>query len=197
MSTHKDGILERARALPRSVEPQRDLWDDIEAELDCSPEQTAPVIWRPRLVAAAAVMLAVTAALSFWLGGSLNTTEWVTSPIATSPTIPSPTISPITRDLPNRFGPHYAMAPSFNQARRDLAIDVAAQLEQLSPATRVLVEQNFMLINRALDEINAALTGDPNNDMLQQLLASTYTEEVLLLGEIDALTRYIREGTEI
>ena len=58
MSTHKDGILERARALPRSVEPQRDLWDDIEAELDCSPEQTAPVIWRPRLVAAAAVMLA-------------------------------------------------------------------------------------------------------------------------------------------
>jgi hypothetical protein len=59
------------------------------------------------------------------------------------------------------------------------------------------VEQNFILINRALDEINAALTGDPNNDMLQQLLLSTYSEEVLLLGEIDALTRYIREGTEI
>lgn len=192
MSTHKDGILERARALPRSVEPQRDLWDDIEAALDGSPDRTAPVIWRPRLVVAAAVMLAVTAALSFWLGGSLSTTERVT-PIATSPT----TTSPITRDVPNRFGPHYAMAPSFNQARRDLAIDVADQLEQLSPESRVLVEQNFILINRALDEINDALTGDPNNDMLQQLLLSTYTQEVLLLGEIDALTRYIREGTEI
>ena len=36
MSTPKDTILERARALPRSVEPYRDLWDDIEAagELD-------------------------------------------------------------------------------------------------------------------------------------------------------------------
>lgn len=202
MSTHKDGILERARALPRSVEPQRDLWDDIEAALDGSPDRTAPVIWRPRLVVAAAVMLAVTAALSFWLGGSLSTTERVT-PIATSPTTTSPTAtspittSPITRDVPNRFGPHYAMAPSFNQARRDLAIDVADQLEQLSPESRVLVEQNFILINRALDEINDALTGDPNNDMLQQLLLSTYTQEVLLLGEIDALTRYIREGTEI
>ena len=72
MSTSKDTILERARALPRSVEPYRDLWDDIEANLDRNNE---PTIWRPRLAAAAAVMFAVTSALSFWLGGVVNTPE--------------------------------------------------------------------------------------------------------------------------
>ncbi len=181
MNTPKDKILERARALPRSVEPYRDLWPDIESELDRAP---APSIWRPRLAAAAAVMFAVTSALSFWLGGVVNTTE----PLQ---------VAPINPEMLNHFGPRYAMGPSFSQARMDLSISVADQLEQVSPETRVLVEKNFDVINRALSEINAALAADPDNDMLQQLLMSTYTEELLLLGEIDALTRYVREGTEI
>ena len=80
MSTPQDSILERARALPRSVEPERDLWDGVEAELNRSREETAPVIWRSRWAAAAAVVLAVTAALSFYLGGALNPTEFEASP---------------------------------------------------------------------------------------------------------------------
>ncbi len=181
MSTRKDTILERARALPRSVEPYRDLWDDIEAKLDRPNEAT---IWRPRLAAAAAVMFAVTSALSFWLGGVVNTPE----PMQ---------VAAVDPEVFNRFGPRFAMGPSFSQARTDLSISVADQLEHVSPETKIVVEQNLNDINRALDQINAALSGDPDNNMLQQLLMSTYTEELVVLGEIDALTRYVREGVEI
>lgn len=89
------------------------------------------------------------------------------------------------------------MGPGFGQARMDLSISVADQLEQVSPATRVLFEQNLELIEDTVYEINTALRGNPDNDLLQQLLLSTYTEELLLLGEMDALTQYIKEGTEL
>lgn len=181
MSTPKDTILERARALPRSVEPYRDLWAGIESELD---RPNASTLWRPRLAAAAAVMFAVTSAFSFWLGGVMNTSE----PMQ---------VAPVNPEVFNRFGPRFAMGPSFSQARTDLSISVANQLERVSPETKIVVEENLSDINRALDQINAALAGDPDNNMLQQLLMSTYTEELVVLGEIDALTRYVREGVEI
>ncbi len=105
--------------------------------------------------------------------------------------------APLIGILMDRFGPRFAMGPSFSQARTDLSISVADQLERVSPETKIVVEQNLNDINRALDQINAALSGDPDNNLLQQLLMSTYTEELVVLSEIDALTRSVREGVEI
>ena len=182
MSTEEDSILQRARALPRSGEPERDLWSKIEAALDRSSAAAEPLIRHPWLMAAG-VVLVLTSAVSFWLGGVMNTSE--------------PQLAPINGDMLNRFGPRYSMGPGFGQARMDLSISVADQLEQVSPATRVLFEQNLELIEDTVYEINTALRGNPDNDLLQQLLLSTYTEELLLLGEMDALTQYIKEGTEL
>ena len=181
MSTPKDDILKRARALPGSVEPYRDLWPEIESALDRTPE---PTIWRPRLAAAAVVMFAATSALSFWLGGVVNTSE----PMQ---------VAQVDPEVFNRFGPRHGMGPSFSQARMDLSISVANQLERVSPETKVVIEQNLSDINRALTEINAALSGDPDNNMLQQMLMSTYTEELVVLSDIDAMTRYVDDGVEI
>jgi hypothetical protein len=181
IETATDPILAKARGLVDAIEPERDLWMRIEPHLTAHGGSRG---WRPQLAAAAGLLVVVTAAVSFWLGGVLNTPE----PLR---------VAELDTAMFNRFGPGFVMGPDFSQTRMDLSISVADRMQGLAPETRAVVAANLQDISRALDEINAALVGDPGNHLLQQLLMSTYTEELMVLREIDALTRSTSEGIEI
>ena len=81
--------------------------------------------------------------------------------------------------------------------KAELMVGYQEELEKTSPETREIVERNMVTIALAISEINAALKEDPNNYLLQRMLATTYTNELRLLQETQKLSQSVRQRTEI
>ncbi|MEE9253445.1 MAG: hypothetical protein V3U43_00775 [Pseudomonadales bacterium] len=164
------------------MEPQRDLWPAIRARAasELQPGRRWP---QTRFAVAALVLICVTSAVSFWVGRS-------GAPFAQSPVSAA-------HDGVARFGRHFTLGPNYVQARTDLSLTLESELARMAPTTRSIVLANLASIEQGLAQLNLALTGNPNSVMLQQMLLSAYTEELVLLREVNGLARTVRERTEI
>ncbi len=158
-------VLTEARALPRSVLPERELWTGIVSRL---PSMTAAATddhtratraergpsWRlpgwGRLAAAVALVL---------FGAALGT-MWG------------------RRTTPSGFAAEQAR---YTAASGELARQLAANPGVIAPATRAAVERNLAIIDRAIGEAEAALAADPGNTPLEQMLVSRYEQRLALL----------------
>jgi hypothetical protein len=171
MSDEQDDLelLRRARALDRDVEPRRDLWPEIHAELAAT---VAPGRrWVAPLALAASLLVGVTALTMLWQ-----------SP---GPEVVNDPVVPVGLD------------PALVQTRADLLVSLDAELERMSPESRAAVAESLQDIDRALAAIHAELEDHPNSELLLGLLVSTYTDQILLLGEMDGMARTIGERTEL
>ena len=65
--------------------------------------------------------------------------------------------------------------------------DFASRLERLDPATREVVEANLQVIPGALSRIEGALAADPEDTVLQDLLMSTYRQELDYMGRVNQM----------
>lgn len=170
----------RLSGLPRSVEPSRDLWAGIEKELRAgsAPHRRHAGRW----AAAAGVAGLSLGILVMW---SLNREQApVTARNATAPsTQPAPAPMQATPGQPG-----YSFVPASTEAvRQKLHAQVMARLATLPPATRTKVEANLLLIKNAVNEIQSALAKDPGNALLQELLVSTYQNEIDTLVNVQTL----------
>jgi hypothetical protein len=154
-------------ALPRAIEPPRDLWPGVEARL--SAEHEAPS-WRGerggrRLLAAAAVAVVLGGSLVVGkLGGSRRGEDLVAAPArSTSAEAPVPT------------------PPEWTAATEELLRALDASGDGLDPATREVVARNLEIIDEAVREIRAALDADPQNAGLQKLLTAEYRRRSALM----------------
>ena len=171
-----DSLLEQARELPSSVEPPEDLWPEIRARV---AQGYTPSRWpQARYAAAALVLICITSGVSFWLGR-------VGAPVESGEIVAA------------QFGRHYTLGPEFVKARSDLSVSLEFEVARMTPETRRVVAENLATLEEALGQINVALTGNPNNVMLQRMLLSAYTDELFFLREVNGLARNVREGTEI
>ncbi len=176
----RDTLLEQARALPSSVEPPGDLWPAIRAR---AAQTQSRAHWpQARYAVAALVLICITSGVSFWLGrvGA-----------------PAPSAAITTQSMTVHFGRHHTLGSEFVRARSDLNVALELELVRMTPETRSVVVTNLATLEEALSQINVALTGNPNNVMLQRMLLSAYTEELFFLREVNGLARSVREGTEI
>jgi uncharacterized membrane protein YdfJ with MMPL/SSD domain len=161
-------------ALPRSIEPGRDLWPAIEARLE-SREVRGGRRWL--WPAAAAVLLVV--------GSSLIT--------ATLLRDDEPLVArraPADRALSYAaasFGPGQALGPAYEVARQDLTRTLSARIDRLPPDARRQVEKNLAEIRRASAEINAALELSPGDPLLEELLLNAYQDELAVLASVNQL----------
>ncbi|MEE4300000.1 MAG: hypothetical protein V2J24_11215 [Pseudomonadales bacterium] len=89
-----------------------------------------------------------------------------------------------TASLPRALGGRAALGAGFLQVRQELSTDFASKLEALDPATRDVVETNLKVIHGALTRIESALAGNPEDAVLQDLLMSTYRQELDYLGRV-------------
>ena len=138
-----------------------------------------PAGWpRVRYAAAALVLICITSGVSFWLGRAGAPSESAEIVAA-------------------HFGRHYTLGPEFVQARSDLSVALEFELARMTPESRRVVAANLATLEKALSQINVALTGNPNSAMLQRMLLSAYTDEMFFLREVNGLVRNVREGTEI
>jgi hypothetical protein len=160
--------------LPRSIEPERDLWPSIEARLE-PREQRAGRRWL--WPAAAAALLVV--------GSSLITATLLRDdePLVARRAPADGEVSYAAA----AFGPGQTLDPAYETARQDLARTLAARIDRLPPDARRQVEKNLAEIRRASTEINAALELSPGDPLLEELLLNAYQDELAVLASVNQL----------
>ena len=173
------------REMPQSIEPARDLWPGIEAQLGELPEGAAsggtvparrrgqPLRW----LAAAAMLASV--ALGVWIGRSLLPgTAGIGTPQVSANRTAVPPLAPTALDAA------YVSDPRYQQQRAELVRALQARLATLPPGERDKVTASLEAIEKAKADLEQALGHDPSNALLQELLVNTYQDEMRVLTDV-------------
>lgn len=168
------------RDLPQDLDPARDLWPQIEAQI-ASPAGAgqAPAAAAPsrraaatplRWLAAAAMVACL--AIGVWLGRSV---------------LPGAGPAPLSGAVRPAAGPTpvaWVTDPRYQRAHEDLMRALGAQLASLPPASRAKVLSSLAAIRQAKQQLESALGRDPGNALLQELLVNTYQDEMRVLTDV-------------
>ncbi len=166
-------LVERARALPREAEPERDLWLGIRNRIEMSraPEPARARVWRARVQVP---VWAASAAAALLLATSIGTGLWLGRP----PSLDDPAaVRALADSLRARDG--------MSDMRQDLLALLGERSEQLPPEVVAAVEKNLAEIDRAIAEIHLAFEEHPSNAALQFLLAEAYRREADMLEQLE------------
>ncbi len=176
-----DKLIAAGSALSTEISPERDLWPGI-AEAIAQPKRSR---WMPVFAQAAAVVLLI--------GASSGVTYFAVKD-------QQQIIEVVPQGLvfeQASFGGRYTLGVEYQEARGDLAARLDVELARLSPEAREEVELNLSMIRGAIAQINAALTDEPDNALLQELLVKTYREELALMQRVGGLTQYVMSRKDI
>ena len=170
-------LLAAAAALPKILQPERDLWPGIADRLEDPAPERAPVTFQVLrhqgwFQALAAVLLLV---LGIAVGRQM-------------PTAPTSSDEPSTEDIrlvsdeaPASFS--YVEAELL-RTKETLWLVAMRRGEDLSPVTRRVVERNLRILDRAIEEIHTALENDPGNPHLEERLLDHHRRGVELLERL-------------
>lgn len=173
-------LLATARRLPKSVEPDRDLWEDIQNRLQPKWSPARPRSRRIRLIpilrwalpaAAVATVLVVSGA-----GLRIRSRSVPVPPTDGIYVDDGLTVQLISAELQKVEADHQSTVEMLRQALDE-------SKESLSPETVQVIEENLEIIDQATEEIRAALREDPGNERLFHSLVATYNKEVDLLQQ--------------
>jgi hypothetical protein len=181
----KDPLLAQASNLPQEIAPPRDLWPAIAARL-AAQSRAAPRRFAWSAAIAAGFLIASVSALLTW--GLMRDPD-----AATGENLLAGRTAAQTALMPVNYGPNSALGVVQLKARDELLVQFKQRLDELPPETRETVVKNLAIIQRAADEIGAALAQDPASGLLNGLLLSTYQEELQIYSRVvatgDAVTR--------
>ncbi|MGI9263374.1 MAG: hypothetical protein ACR2QU_00505, partial [Gammaproteobacteria bacterium] len=180
-----------ARSLPDDLPPDRDLWPRIEARIQGGVETSPRNRGRWMLggaLAAGLALVAMSSLVTSWLMDEPAPIIVRQAPLHDGAALAARTAT---------FGSDYVLGPKYETARNDLASDLDAQMEALTPETREVVQRSLSQIRRAMDEINKELAADPNNVLLQRLLMTTYQDEMAVLMNVNRMMQTLPTRTEI
>jgi len=157
-------LLADARSMPLAIQPGRDLWGGIEERLPGTTPAAAlsarPSRYRHLVQLAAALFLLIA-------GATLATMY--------------------QRGRPSSG---FAMEQQrYTQATADLARTLADDPAHLSASTRAVVERNLAIVDQAIREAEEALTTDPGNAELEQMVLARYAQRLDLLKRATAAGR--------
>jgi hypothetical protein len=167
------------RDLPQSIEPQRDLWPQIEARLAAPGHTVAPAPLaadgarrtpqRLRWLAAAAMVACL--AVGVWIGRSA---------------LPGAAQPPLARDerASGTMQTAWVTDPRYQRQHEALMQSLGAQLAALPPPSRDKVLASLATIRQAKQQLEEALGKDPGNALLQELLVNTYQDEMRVLTDV-------------
>ena len=169
----QDPLLAKAAELPKDIAPSHDLWPGIRARLDQAPQRERSFGW-PMALAAGAAAAALSALLTWGL---------MREPAPQTPQLAGDAAPP-AEFVPVNYGANSAIGAEQLAARDALLVQFRQSLERLSPKTREAVVANLAVIQRAADEIDAALAQDPASGLLNQLLVGAYQQELQLYSKV-------------
>jgi hypothetical protein len=150
-------LREALDALPREVQPERDLWPDIAARL-------APRRNRFRYWPAAAAVIAIVAV------GAIVAALLLSRPAANKGLVATSAKRPPANVVMPQTVRAQTLAASVRKSTR------------LDPKTQAVLLKNLAIIENSLDNIQQALKQNPDNPGLQTLLYQMYRNEAALLN---------------
>jgi hypothetical protein len=186
MNGRRDPLDTALDALPRDVQPSRDLWTGIHAEIS-----GALPLARPRGISVGHRLLPATwmrlAAGFILVVASSLTTYVITRQVAQENVLQAQRAAemhqPAVPAMPVSFATQ-AMGVEYMNARAALDAEFQRQIATLPPVTRARLERNLADLRRAASEISATLAEHPSHPLLQELLLSTYQSELALMGSV-------------
>jgi hypothetical protein len=172
------------RELPQSIEPPRDLWPRIEAQLEdrASVAGRGPAMPRRRpgqalrWLAAAAMLASL--AVGVWIGRSLMPSAVGTGTTTAMKMPVVPGLAPTTLDT------DYVRDPRYARQRTELVRALQERLAALPAPARAKVSASLAAIEKAKKDLEQALGHDPSNALLQELLINTYQDEMRVLTDV-------------
>jgi len=172
-------VLAQAVALPRSVQPPRDLWPEISRRIESERAWTWARLgldgWAP-LAAAAAVMIGTFAVLVHHRGPELPHAVVIPGPgdgtYAARPATVGidPGLAEMERD--------------YQAASNALLLALQQRKDHMSAETLESVERNLAVIDEALSQVRHALAQDPASPELGRMLMSTHQKKVEVLRQM-------------
>jgi hypothetical protein len=187
-STNRPGNdpLDRALAsLPRDVAPSRDLWADIRADIEATPPAAMPApVAAPShrwMRLAAGFLLVIASSVTTYVITQRSAEEKIAQ---TQRQIEEQLRkAPPVDVMPASFGQD-VLGAEYQRARTALDAEFQRQVATLPPVTRAKLERNLADLRRAASDISATLAEHPNHPLLQELLLSTYQNELALLASV-------------
>ena len=175
-----DKLQEAARALETEVAPERDLWPGIENAIANPSRGRGNKVFAQ----AAAVVLLVGASSGLTYLAMTKQTLYITPP------------PPLHYEQAS-FGDSYVRGTDYQDARNSLRGRFDEQLERLTREERDNVVKNVDAIRSVIEEINRALSNDPDNALLQELLLSTYQEELSIMMTVNGVTKELMYRSDL
>jgi hypothetical protein len=158
-------LVAGARALPKVVKPERELWAGIETRI--VRRATGSVQrswWRER---------------AFWRGAAAAAAVLLTA-FGLYRLTARPPDGPVGGGGGESAG-WVAIEADYERATEELTRALEAQRGWLRPETVEVIERNLRIIDAAIRESGAALVGNPNSAELRQLFSAAYRQKVELL----------------
>ena len=182
-------IMTAAGKMATEVAPARDLWPAIEAAIT-EPARPRKSAWNTVWAQAAAVLILV--------GGSSGLTYLAMNDSAyTVPSAGNGLVPLVFEPVTGSFGSQYNLGSEYQVAHNELDAKLNEQLERLPAETRDDVQKNIATIRAAIREINIALAEEPDNVLLQELLLSSYRDEMDLMIRVDGLASTVMRRTDM
>lgn len=199
-----DALIAAARALPKGIAPNRDLWPGIAAAIDGEvdgPSHGDHAGWRAREPRGAMPrwqrVLGYAATVVLLVGGSSGIT-WLVATGGQSAVVPQQVFEPLQlQPVSGSFGAQHELGPDFMAARNSLASQLDSKLDRLSPQARAEVERNIAEIRASIHQINSVLADEPDNSLLQELLISAYRDELRIMRRVDGLITSVMRREDI
>lgn len=165
-------LLAEAAELPRSIEPPRDLWPEIEARLG-ERRPPAAVAWRRFVYQAVAAIFFM--ALGAVLALALRPAE-------------RPEIGPGDGDVraASLAGvSDFATAEAeYLRAKDQLWLLALSRRDELSPVAMRVVERNLRIIEAAIRDLRGALADDPENSQIEGMLLAKHRQGIEILQRL-------------
>lgn len=171
-----DGALAK---VPRGVRPERDLWPDIRTRIEADAGTSDS-----RLPRARARLWQLAAGVLLVIASSLTTYVVIREPApATTAGAQIEPPRPALVAMPASFAGE-RLGQDYLEARAELDAAFERRLASLPPAAREKVQRNLGDIRLAAREIADTLAQHPSDSLLQELLLSTYQNELRLMADV-------------
>jgi hypothetical protein len=154
------------RDLPQEMQPSRDLWPEIAQQINRAPRQR----WVPMALAASVVVSLLSVGASFYLYQQQQVMQT---------DMASLTLQKLESPYQMALARYETQWPSVKQ--------------KLDPETAAVVERNLRIIATARDELAKALHKDPNDQVVQELLRKTFSQEIDTYEQVQKLAQPLTE----
>ena len=186
MTEERDEELQaQLDALPREIEPARDLWPAIADRLEerkVTPLRTGG--GRPAYGAWGGGLLAAAAGLALWWGTTTETTTPEAQPTAIAPRPVPARPLPDPAAIPTRLSYLVPGEEDYRRASTVLAQAVDERRAELPDDLARVYDENVVVVDRAIDEARTALAENPDDEQLQGVLDEAYRQKLDLLQQI-------------